>query len=72
MAPDLVAASRYASVGLDPSTPPDPLTEAVRDLLTGLETAIGPEAAARHLMALFSALDPADRRTVAAIILENR
>ena len=72
MVPDLVAASRYAAIGLDPLPQPDPLPEAVRDLIANLEPAIGSEAAVRHLMALFSALDPADRQTVTAIILETR
>ena len=68
MVPNLVAASRYAAMGLDPSAQLDPMPDAVRMLLANIETAIGPEAAARHLMALFSAVDPADRLTVLSII----
>ena len=72
MVPDLLVASRYAASALNPLTRLDPLPDAIRSLLTSLEPAIGSEAAAGYLMELFSKADPPDRRTVTAIIIENR
>ena len=70
--PALLAASRYAARELDPSSGADPFEYAVRQLLGALESTIGPSQAARDIARMFSDTQPADRHTVASIVLGDR
>ena len=70
--PQLLTASRYAANELDPRATPDPLPEAVKNMLKLLENAIGPKRAAQTLTLLFSEADPADRHVVASIVFGDR
>ena len=70
--PALLAASRYAARELDPCGEEDPLEHAVRQLLRALESTIGPGQAARDVVRMFSEIEPADRHTVASIVLGER
>ena len=66
--PPLVAASRYAAGHLDPGGDSDPLHDAVRHLLNGLEGVIGTGPAAQTVVQMFSGAEPADRRIVSSIV----
>ena len=70
--PALLAASRYAARDLDPGSDGDPLASAVQNLLSALERAIGAGLAAQAIVRVFSEVEPADRHTVASIVLGNR
>ena len=70
--PALVAASRYAAGHLDASSGSDPLQDAARHLLNGLESEIGPGPAAQTVVQMFSEVEPADRQVVSSIVLGDR
>ena len=70
--PVLVAASRYAAGHLDSGDGSDPLQDAARRLLNGLEGEIGPGPAAQTLVQMFSEAEPADRRIVSSIVFGHR
>lgn len=70
--PTLVAASRYAAGHLDSASDSDPLQDAVRRLLVGLEREIGPGPAARTVVLMFSGAELDDRHTVTSIVLGER
>lgn len=70
--PALLAASRYAVRQLDPGSEGDPLECAVQNLLSALEGAIGAGLAAQAIVRIFSEVEPADRHTVASIVLGDR
>lgn len=70
--PALVAASRYAARQLDPGSDGDPLECAAKNLVSALEKAIGTGLAAQAIVRMFSEAEPADRQTVASIVLGDR
>ncbi|MDE0231187.1 MAG: DUF4062 domain-containing protein [bacterium] len=70
--PTILAASRYAASELSPTVRPDPLPDAVRQMLNLLEPAIGSGPASQTVTALFSEADPADRLVVASIVFGSR
>ncbi len=70
--PMLIMCSRYAARREDATADVDPLPDAVRDLLTFLEAETEAADAPQMVLSLFSQAESADRRAVAAVVIEDR
>ena len=70
MAPALLRCSRFATRRIDPSAEVNPLCDAVRHLLTFLGNQLESDIAAQIVTSIFSQSAPADKLTVASIVLE--
>ena len=72
MSPMLLMCSRFAARRIDPVADVDPLPDAVAELLAFLENELDAGTAAQSVTSIFSHAEPADRLTVASLVVGDR